>query len=101
MIPSLLTAPEMQDSLRQAAQRRRVDLGLTQADLAARAGVALGTLKRFEQSGEIALHSLLQLAEALECLDAFAAVFPARAAQSLDDLDRQNTPPRRVRKRRS
>ncbi len=39
---------------------------LTQKDLSIRAGVSLGSLKRFEQSGEISLQSLTKLAIALE-----------------------------------
>lgn len=98
MIPALLTAAETQDQIRIAAQRRRVDSGLTQADLAARSGVSLGSLRRFEQGGEIAFGALLRLAECLDCLDGFGAVFPAIEARTLDEIERQTRPRRRVRK---
>ena len=39
---------------------------ISQKDLAARSGVSLGSLKRFEQSGEISLQSFTKLAIALE-----------------------------------
>lgn len=38
---------------------------ITQKELATRSGVSLGSLKRFEQSGEISLQSLTKLAIAL------------------------------------
>jgi len=39
---------------------------LSQKKLAAKSGVSLGSLKRFEQSGEISLQSFTKLAIALE-----------------------------------
>ncbi|MGN0348709.1 MAG: hypothetical protein ACI4DR_04150 [Roseburia sp.] len=39
---------------------------LTQKELSAKAGVSLGSRKRFEQSGEISLRSFTKLAIALE-----------------------------------
>lgn len=101
MIPELLTATETQDQIRAAAQRRRIDAGLTQADLATRSGVPLGTLKRFEQRGEVSLGALLRLAECLDCLEELAQSFPAIEAKTLDDIERQSRQRQRVRKARS
>ena len=39
---------------------------LSQKNLALRSGVSLGSLKRFEQTGEISLQSLTKIAIALE-----------------------------------
>ena len=55
-------------------KKQRKSLGLTQTELATRSGVSLGSLKRFEGSGQIALESLLKLALVLECLEDFSAV---------------------------
>jgi transcriptional regulator with XRE-family HTH domain len=49
----------------------RKQLKLTQADLAERSGVSLGSLKRFENSGRISLESLLKLAHLLGKLKEF------------------------------
>ena len=46
----------------QLRKRRKI----SQKELAVRSGVSLGSLKRFEQSGEISLQSLTKLAIALE-----------------------------------
>ncbi len=52
-------------------KQKRLELDFTQDGLAKRSGVSLGSLKRFESSGEISLVSLLKLALVLECLDDF------------------------------
>lgn len=49
--------------------------GYTQAELASRAGVSLGSLKRFEQTGQISFESLLRLAHLLGRLGDFEALF--------------------------
>lgn len=59
-----------------AARARRLAADLSRKSLAARSGVSEGTIKRFESTGEIALMSLLKLAQALGCLDEFKALFP-------------------------
>ena len=46
---------------------RRKEAHLSQAQLSVLSGVSLGSLKRFEQTGEISLASLVALAQALEC----------------------------------
>lgn len=97
MIPALDTAPDLREAIRLAARNRRIALGLTQAELAVRSGVPLGTLKRFERLGEVSLSSLLALAEALDALDAFHALFPLPAARTLDEVEAQARLPRRAR----
>jgi transcriptional regulator with XRE-family HTH domain len=44
---------------------------LTQVELAKKSGISLGSLKRFEQTGQISLISLLQLAQILHRLEDF------------------------------
>ena len=52
-----------------------VPFGITQKELSQRVGVAEGTIKRFEQTGEIQLRSLLAIALVLGRLDEFADMF--------------------------
>lgn len=56
-------------------KKLRKSLKLSQAELAKRSGVSLGTIKRFESSGQIALESLLKLAYLLNALQDFETVF--------------------------
>ena len=53
----------------------RIQAGITQKELAQRAGVSEGTIKRFEHTGEIQLRSLLAIALVLNRLDEFEEVF--------------------------
>ena len=69
------------------AKSLRKTQGFSQAELAERSGVSLGSLKRFEHSGQISLDSLLKLAFTLKALDEFELLFPAKEnPSSLDDL---------------
>ena len=86
----LKTVQEVRIGIAGRFKARRLDLNLTQRELAARSGVTFSSLKRFEREGLIALDSLLNLALVLNCLDDFdklAAESPALSAtQSLDAL---------------
>ena len=62
------------DILLQIAQRikqRRLKQNLTQAGLALRAGVSVGTIKHFEKTGKVGLDILLNIALVFGCLDEF------------------------------
>jgi len=48
---------------------------LSQGELARRSGVSLGSIKRFESTGQISLESLLKLAQILNRLNDFEQVF--------------------------
>lgn len=77
------------DTAKQIASRvkaRRLELNLTQEGLASRAGLKFATYRRFEQTGEISLRGLLQVAFALNALGEFDALFAERQYQSLDDV---------------
>ncbi len=55
--------------------KRRKEKGLTQREIAEKAGVSYSSLRRFEQTGEISFGSLLKLAKTLNCLEDFNALF--------------------------
>jgi transcriptional regulator with XRE-family HTH domain len=67
-------------ALRHKALRKQA--GFSQSELAKRSGVSLGSLKRFELTGQISLESLLQLADVLNRLNDFDTIL-----QPLDNLD--------------
>ena len=58
---------------------------MTQAELAKRSGVSLGSLKRFEQTGEISLCSLLKIAWILDCLGDFETLFSKQEYESIEE----------------
>jgi transcriptional regulator with XRE-family HTH domain len=65
---------------------RRLELGLTQAALASRAGISLGSYRRFETSGEISFRSLTAIAIALRSSDDFNGLFSGHKYASIEDV---------------
>lgn len=75
---------------------RRLERNWTQRMLAARAGMTLGSYRRFEASGEISLRSLVMLAFALDATDGFETLFGGSGYRSIEDmLDRQQAATRK------
>jgi len=68
------TPSDIMQELKIKFKSRRKAVKLTQKELAIKADVSLGTLKRFEQTGQISLEALLKLALVLECLDDFKEI---------------------------
>ena len=66
-------------ALRMRGKRR--ELKLSQADLAEKSGVSLGSLKRFEHDALISLDSLIKLSVALGCAGDFAELFVPQAPE--------------------
>lgn len=82
-----LTSPfDIKNGLKNRARQRRLDENLSQDGLAARSGVSLGSLKRFERTGDISLESLLALAFALDAETEFENLFPKREYRSIEDV---------------
>jgi transcriptional regulator with XRE-family HTH domain len=67
-------------------RKRRKEAKLSQQELAQKAGVSLGSLKRFENQGEISLSSLIKLAFALGYEDDFNQLFSRKNYQSLNEV---------------
>lgn len=65
----LITPSKAQTKLAENVRLRRLDMELTQAGLAERSGVALPTLRKFEQQGAISLESLLKILMVVGGLD--------------------------------
>jgi transcriptional regulator with XRE-family HTH domain len=85
----LMTPMELAQLLARRARQRRLAQELTQQGLAQRAGVTLGTLKRFERTGQISLLSLLRIAVALGVTSEFEGLFPDPPLRTLADLEQR------------
>lgn len=59
---------------------------ISQKELAVRSGVSLGSLKRFEQTGEISLKSLTMLAIALGVEGELDALFSEVPFESIEEI---------------
>jgi len=67
-------------------QQLRCREGWSQEELARRSGVALGTLRRFEQSGVISLARLLKISAVLRHQDDFGKLFEAPPFHSIAEI---------------
>jgi transcriptional regulator with XRE-family HTH domain len=98
---NILSPKDIQQEMAQRLKAVRLAANLTQQGLALRAGVSLGSLKRFERDGEISLKGLVLLAFALRMEDEIGALFQPKPGASLDSLLEQSKAPRRQRGRKS
>lgn len=71
----LKTPQEILLEIAKQAKERRLELNISQEGLARRSGISLGSLKRFERTGQISLESLLKLALVLGVLSKFEDLF--------------------------
>jgi len=86
---NIMTPQEMQKAIALQLRTLRLELNLSQQTLSEKSGVSYGSLKKFEQTGQISLESLLKLALVLGRMDDFKVLFaqiPFTAALSLDEL---------------
>ncbi|MCD8364009.1 MAG: helix-turn-helix transcriptional regulator, partial [Lachnospiraceae bacterium] len=67
-------------------RQRRKEKKLTQVQLSERSDVSLGTLKRFERTGEISLSSLIKIAFALGCEGDFDELFSKKGYASIQEV---------------
>ena len=72
--------------LAEKAKEKRKYMKLTQQQLADRSGVSLGSLKRFERTGEISLASLLKIASVLDSLKEFDGLFEKPEYTSIEEI---------------
>lgn len=88
-IVSIKSPFDIAKEIAQKARDKRLQLNLSQKTLSEKSGVSLGTLKKFEQKGQISLESLLKIALALGEMDQFEQLFTQGAnivPASLDAL---------------
>ena len=81
--------PAISDLLSRTGEQirtRRLAMGMTQADAAARAGVAYRTWRRMEKDCSASIEDLIRAAIALRCEQGLACLFPQPAASSMDEL---------------
>ena len=67
-------------------KQRRIELNITQQDLAKKSGVSYGSIKRFEHKYEISLKNLLLLAVVLDATDEFKLLFSKKNYTSIEEV---------------
>ena len=85
------TWTEINNEIARKIVRLRKRKKITQNQLAARSGVSLGSLKRFEQSGEISLQSLTKIAIALDVENELESLFDNVPFASIEEVINEQT----------
>ena len=82
----LQSPDDISKNLVQRIRVRRKEKKLTQAGLSEAADVSLGSIKRFEQTGEISLSSLIKISFALGYQDDFESLFSKKGYASIQEV---------------
>ena len=96
-----LTDDAILSELGQRFARRRLDLGLTQAELAKEAGISKRTVERIEAGVSAQLSSLIRLMRILELLPSLNASIPEPRPSPIEVLENQGRQRMRASPRRS
>jgi len=80
------TWKEINNEVASNVQKLRKRKKISQKELAERSGVSLGSIKRFEQTGEISLQSLTKIAIALRAENEMEALFTHPNFESIEEI---------------
>lgn len=83
---NIKTPNEIQMEIAKNVRRKRKELKLTQEELAKKSGVSFGSIKRFENTGEISLFSLTKIAIIFNCEDELINLFKKREYSSIEEI---------------
>jgi len=65
---------------------KRLEVNITQSELASKSGVSLGSIKRFETKAEISLKNLLMLALVVGSTEGFLQLFKEKNYTRIEDV---------------
>ena len=77
---------EISKALANRVKQTRIRRSITQEELAERSGVSFGSVKRFEQTGEISLKHLIMISKVLRSSPEFDLLFPVHKYESIDEI---------------
>lgn len=80
------TPKEIQLEIAKNVKKRRKELGITQEEFAKKSGVSFGSIKRFENTGEISLFSLVKIAIILNCENELLELFKQNEYNSIEEI---------------
>ncbi|MGA9575145.1 MAG: helix-turn-helix domain-containing protein [Lysobacterales bacterium] len=97
----LMTDDAVLSELGERLAARRIDLQMTQANLADQAGIAKRTLERMEAGHSSQLSSLIRVLRVLDVLPGLDKLVPETGPRPMDLLKRQGKPRQRASGKRS
>lgn len=84
----LATTEEILRELGQRLRAQRMVKLMTQIELAARAGIALGSVKKLESSGNTTVHTLVRVIQTLSLTDDIADILRLKPSSSIAEMER-------------
>ena len=90
---------EISKALANRVKQTRIRRSITQEELAERSGVSFGSVKRFEQTGEISLKHLIMISKVLRCSEQFDELFSLSNYESMEELLKAKEKGKRMRAR--
>ena len=103
-IESHLTPEAVLQELGRRLARRRLDLGMTQADAAEQAGLGKRTVERIEAGGDTQMSTIIRLLRVMELMEELDRLVPETGPRPMDLLklkgrERKRVVPKRTVKR--
>ena len=83
---NMKTPKEIQLRIAKNIRKRRKELKLTQEEFSKKSGVSFGSIKRFENTGEISLFSLIKIAIILGYENEFLNLFQQKQYSSIEEI---------------
>jgi len=99
-ITELLTDDAILAEIGTRVARRRLDLQMTQADLAEQAGIAKRTVERIEAGASAQMSSIIRMLRVLDLLPGLEQLLPAAGTRPMDLLKRKGKVRQRASSRR-
>ena len=90
---------EISKALSNRVKQTRIRRSITQEELAERSGVSFGSVKRFEQTGEISLKHLILISKVLRCSEQWDELFSLSNYESMEELLKEKEKGKRMRAR--
>lgn len=85
-IEKLMTAETVLSELGRRISRRRLDLGMTQADAAEEAGLSKRTVEHIESGDDIRVTSLIRYLNVLDLIDGLNSIVPETGLRPMEVL---------------
>jgi transcriptional regulator with XRE-family HTH domain len=86
-------------ALANRVKQTRIRRSITQEELAERSGVSFGSVKRFEQTGEISLKHLILISKVLRFSEQWDELFSLSNYESMEELLKEKEKGKRMRAR--
>jgi transcriptional regulator with XRE-family HTH domain len=98
---NLATSNEIVRALGLRLRAQRLARSITQEELASRAGVAVGSVKKLESSGNTTLRTFISIVQALSLVDEFATILALKPQASIAEMERAEGAARQRARRRT